>query len=260
MQERREHPMNISSIHAICTALLVFTILTTNTQPVLADEKSNSNDIQQLASQVFEQQPLESLPKQQQEKQQMALHQALAPIANLPQAVYTFTQEKQLKLFKNPITSTGLLAFHDKKGLYLRYESPIWSAYRFTPKGMWEQTAKDEAFKSLPMQGDAFGVSALLSGIFSADINELKKTYDLYFVVDAASPSSSPTKPWQLGLKPKAEIKEKVQHFFTDILLTGSNQLNSLTYRSENGDSTTLFLSLTPDHQKEFNHALYFGE
>lgn len=183
---------------------------------------------------------------EQSSKNQAVMMSLITPLAKQEIKYYQFTQSKKLKLFKHSLLSEGHLVFNKDQGLYMSYQKPIWSAYYFDSAGMWEQVEKGGTLEKLPLKGDAFGISSLLSGIFNADIKVLQRDYTVYFqdmsqFAEQESKTSSQT-PWRIGLKPKAAMKDKIGQFFETIIVTGTNTLQSIVYQADNGDTTIMSL------------------
>lgn len=141
-----------------------------------------------------------------------------------------FQQEKQLKILRKPLISTGVFTYHQNKGVIWKTLTPVPSLLLV-----------DES-RLLTAQGEQ-AVPAAFGKVFKAMLGG-----DLNRLTDGFSITGSDQKPsWQLQLKPKDELLKKI---INTILLTGDNELRLLEIQEAGGNITRIkFNQLTHPEQ-----------
>jgi outer membrane lipoprotein-sorting protein len=151
-----------------------------------------------------------------------------------------FQQEKQLKILRKPLISTGTFTYHQSKGVIWKTLTPVASLLLVNDTrlltGQGEQAVP-------PAFGKVF--TAMLGG----DLNQL---------MDGFSITGANREPsWMLELKPKDELLKKI---ISSILLSGDNELSFIEIRENGGnisritfDQITHPARLTPEQQADFD-------
>jgi outer membrane lipoprotein-sorting protein len=150
-----------------------------------------------------------------------------------------FQQEKQLKVLRNPLISTGQFIYDQSKGVIWKTLTPVASILLVSDTRL------------LTTQGEQ-AVPAAFGKVFKAmlggDLNQLTEG----FSITGFSRKSS----WQLELNPKDELLKKI---ISSIVLSGDNELRLLEIQEAGGNITRITFDhithptqLTPEQEADF--------
>jgi len=162
--------------------------------------------------------------------------------ARLAKTVITngnFQQEKQLKVLRKPLISTGVFTYHQSKGVIWKTLTPVVSLLLVNQSHL------------LTNQGEQ-AVPATFGRVFQAmlggDLSQLAEDFAITGTDEKAS--------WQLQLKPKDELLQKI---ISVIVLSGDNELRLLEIRETGGnithikfDQITHPMQLTREQESDF--------
>jgi outer membrane lipoprotein-sorting protein len=150
-----------------------------------------------------------------------------------------FQQEKQLKILRKPLRSTGTFTYHQSKGVIWKTLTPIASLLLVNDTRLLTTQGK----QAVPA---AFG--KVFKAMLGGDLNQL---------TDGFSITGSDQKPaWQLELKPKDELLQKI---ISSIMLSGDNELRLLEIQEAGGNLTRIKFDqithpthTTPEQEADF--------
>jgi len=141
--------------------------------------------------------------------------------ARLAKTVITngnFQQEKQLKILRKPLISTGVFTYHQSKGVIWKTLTPVASLLLVNQSHL------------LTNQGEQ-AVPATFGRVFQAMLGgDLTQLAD-----DFAITGTDQKVSWHIQLKPKDELLQKI---ISDITLSGDNELRLLEIRETGGNIT----------------------
>jgi outer membrane lipoprotein-sorting protein len=151
------------------------------------------------------------------------LTQITTRLAKTPITNGDFQQEKQLKILRKPLQSTGTFTYHQSKGVIWKTLTPVASLLLVNDTRL------------LTSQGEQ-AVPAAFGKVFKAMLGG-----DLKQLSDGFSITGSDHKPtWQLELKPKDELLKKI---ISSIVLSGDNELRLLEIQETGGNITRIKLA-----------------
>jgi hypothetical protein len=168
--------------------------------------------------------PLRSIQKRFQQVQMIKLH---------------FKQEKHLQETERVLVSRGVLTVAPKLGVDWHVLKPFESEWTVT---------RDGRVLRGPKSGATTAVANLLMGLFSADIEQLKSLFHVYWQKQSAG--------WWLGLKPK---KARLKKAIDSIAVAGSEYVKRVEVNEASGDHTVIQFTgrktqdLTPAIRKLFD-------
>jgi hypothetical protein len=132
----------------------------------------------------------------------------------------SFQQEKRLKILRKPLISTGIFTYHQSKGVIWKTVTPIPSLLLVNESHLL--TGQGE--QAVPA---AFG--KVFKAMLGGDLNQLGEGFLI------TGENKKPT--WQLQLKPKDELLQKIISF---ILLTDDTELRVLEIQEVTGNLTSI--------------------
>ncbi len=150
-----------------------------------------------------------------------------------------FHQQKQLKVLRKPLLSTGTFTYHQSKGVIWKTQTPVVSLLLVSGS------------KLLTGQGEQ-AVPAAFGKVFKAmlggDLAALSEGFTLT--------ASDQTTAWQLALTPKDEMLKSV---IGTMMLSGDTELRQLEIRETGGNITLISFDnithpaqLTAEQQADF--------
>ncbi|MEC4748663.1 outer membrane lipoprotein carrier protein LolA [Methylomicrobium sp. Wu6] len=131
-----------------------------------------------------------------------------------------FRQEKNIKILKKPLISTGTFTYHRKQGVIWQTLSPVPSVLLVNQTRLL--TTQGE--QNLP---PAFG--RVFTAMFGGDLQLMNEG----FAIAGANGQGA----WQLQLQPKDPLMQKI---ITGMQLTGDKELKQLDIREANGNFTRI--------------------
>lgn len=146
------------------------------------------------------------------------LSQINARLAKTVIASGNFQQEKQLKILHKPLVSSGVFTYHQSKGVIWKTLTPVASLLLVNQSHL------------LTNQGEQ-AVPATFGRVFQAMLGgDLSRLAD-----DFAITGSDQKTSWQLELKPKDELLQKI---ISAIVLSGDSELRFLEIQETGGNIT----------------------
>ncbi|MFA6163516.1 MAG: outer membrane lipoprotein carrier protein LolA [Methylobacter sp.] len=150
-----------------------------------------------------------------------------------------FQQEKQLKILRKPLISTGVFTYHQSKGVIWKTLTPVVSLLLVNQSHL------------LTNQGEQ-AVPATFGRVFQAMLGgDLTQLSDDFAITGTDQKAS-----WQLLLKPKDELLQKI---ISTITLSGDNELRHLEIQETGGnityikfDQITHPMQLTREQESDF--------
>jgi hypothetical protein len=150
-----------------------------------------------------------------------------------------FRQEKNLKVLKKPLISTGTFIYHRSRGVIWQTLTPVSSVLLVNQTRL--MTAQGE--QALP---PAFG--RVFTAMFGGDVQAMKEGFDISGTNDKTA--------WKLQLKPKDALLQKI---IVDMQLTGGKELQRIDIKEANGNFTRITFdrithpeTLTPAQEADF--------
>lgn len=151
----------------------------------------------------------------------------------------SFRQEKNIKVLKKPLISTGTFVYRRSKGVIWQTLTPVPSMLLVNQTRLL--TAQGE--QSLP---PAFG--RVFTAMFGADVQAMEEGFDISGTRDKDT--------WQLQLKPKEALMQKV---ITGMQLSGDKDLRQIEIKEANGNFSRITFerirhpeTLTPAQESDF--------
>lgn len=142
----------------------------------------------------------------------------------------SFTQTRTMSFMKKPLIMTGDFVYSRQHGLYWKLLKPYEAGYVITPDAMYSYDDKGNRVDGKGAGEQVFHrVASMFSAIFTGDIRELEKLFDIYF--------SGTGKEWRLGLRPKRRLMQKI---VDHILVDGNQYVESITVFEKSGDTLRL--------------------
>jgi hypothetical protein len=150
-----------------------------------------------------------------------------------------FRQEKNIKVLKKPLISTGTFIYHRSRGVIWQTLTPVSSVLLVNQARL--MTAQGE--QTLP---PAFG--RVFTAMFGGDLQAMKEGFDISGTNDKTA--------WKLQLKPKDALLKKI---IVDMQLTGGKELQRIDIKEANGNFTRITFgqithpeALTPAQEADF--------
>jgi outer membrane lipoprotein-sorting protein len=150
-----------------------------------------------------------------------------------------FRQEKNIKVLKKPLISTGTFIYHRSRGVIWQTLTPVSSVLLVNQARL--MTAQGE--QTLP---PAFG--RVFTAMFGGDLQAMKEGFDISGTNDKTA--------WKLQLKPKDALLQKI---IVDMQLTGGKELQRIDIKEANGNFTRITFdqithpeTLTPAQEADF--------
>lgn len=146
----------------------------------------------------------------------------------------TFSQERVIKIFKKPLVSTGSFVLAKHKGLIWQQLKPFSNLLVLRANKLKQKVAA-ESYVIIKAQENpmVFYFTHIFLDLFNGNFVNLKAAFTIEF--------THSNQKWVLTLRPKQAPINKV---FEQIILSGSEQLESICLKELRGDST--IINLTP--------------
>lgn len=157
-----------------------------------------------------------------------------------------FSQRKNLKILKQPFTSSGWFIYSQRNGLYWEIAEPLRGAYLIGKKGIRPVAGDTEADVASPF---AEGVGRIFSSIMGADLEELGSHFDIYYRNTGAR--------WQLGLKPR---NRHIVALISGIEITGDKYIDTIRIVESGGDTTLISFNAVSEDLPEGLESRYFND
>ena len=157
-------------------------------------------------------------------------------IANLQQQSFlqgSYTQKRTLKGFSKALSSSGQFKFWRNHGLYWQTDKPFFSALTYNDKDILYWSATGELTSQQAPSVTERHINKILLAIFSADIKELEKLFNLK--INHADDNS-----WNIELTPSNPI---VSQALVKVTLNGARYLEQANIFSTNGNENTIIFS-----------------
>lgn len=153
-----------------------------------------------------------------------------------------FQQQKQLKILRKPLVSSGTFTYHQHKGVIWQTLSPVSSILLVNDTHL------------ITAQGEQL-IPATFASVFQAmlggDLTQLRED----FIITAKEGST-----WQLQLQPKEAMLQKI---IQSIELSGDSEVRSVVIKETNGNSSQIAFShiahptqLSPEQVANFERLL----
>ncbi|VAW58519.1 hypothetical protein MNBD_GAMMA08-2543 [hydrothermal vent metagenome] len=142
-----------------------------------------------------------------------------------------FKQSRKLKILKKPLISTGKINFFSGTGIIWEINQPIRSKVIISENKITEITLLDDK-ETINTNPNTAGFYTVLESIFNGHIEQIKKHFSASFTGDI--------KNWVINLTPSTEPLNKI---FTNIKLSGTRQINAITFNDYNQDTTIIELT-----------------
>lgn len=197
-----------------------------------------------MADSVFD----HPLPEQPADGQAFA--EALDQLQDVEVLRADFRQRKQIEALSRPLISSGTILFASERGVYWQTQTPFPAVSLILPGEIRQRN--DDGTWRVTTAGDQPMIRTftdLFLATFSGDASQLRDHFELFF--------SGDKRAWQLGLKPRdSQLQKAIRH----IIVSGGENLDSVTIVETNGDSTTIELTsltteppdLTPEEAATF--------
>lgn len=166
---------------------------------------------------------------------QMGQHETLDRVGERLQQVNVlradFRQEKQMKMLRRPLLSSGTYLFAAEHGIYWHTVKPFDSVFMLTPQAIYQKSAGSEALAvDVATKPALAGFTQVFLSLFSGDSQVLEEKFALFF--------QGKDEDWQLGLRPKGMVMKKV---IDRLVLQGGETVTQLDIFEANGDHTRIF-------------------
>ncbi|WP_221793302.1 outer membrane lipoprotein carrier protein LolA [Oceanobacter mangrovi] len=148
-----------------------------------------------------------------------------------------FQQDKYLAVLPRPLHSSGRFVYQRQQGLSWQIEQPIASTVVISDSGISQTQNGQLVWQSDANSPQTTTVANIMAAIFAGDLATLQTTFDI-------SGAQQPDQPWQLQLTPKSEV---LKNFFSQIDMTGAQQLQGLVLHEASGDRTEIRFTIEAD-------------
>jgi outer membrane lipoprotein-sorting protein len=137
-----------------------------------------------------------------------------------------FVQTRTMSFLKKPLVTNGNFIYAKDRGLVWKLIEPYAAVYVVTRSGIFEyrgnaqepvQAGGEQVFRQMGM---------IFAAIFTADIQELTKSFDVHFGGDENL--------WEIGLKPK---KKMIGKLIDRIQVKGSDYVSSIVIHEQSEDT-----------------------
>lgn len=137
-----------------------------------------------------------------------------------------FSQQKNLRVLKQPFISSGRLVFARDQGLYWEIAAPLRAAYLINDTGITGIDVGNISTQAIesPFAGN---VGKLFSAMIGGDIEALKPFFDVSFEQSGAL--------WTIGLNPG---KRQLSRLIEFIGISGETYITAIEIRETGGDIT----------------------
>ncbi|WP_093983911.1 LolA family protein [Shewanella algae] len=218
----------------------------TQTEPVAVQAAEAKGKIRPEA-QAFDK--LFANPATEQALQQLSTKMALSDSSR-----GQFKQVRWLRVLKQPLRSSGEYLFQRELGMLWQQQTPFSNLLLLKQGELIQQDSQGKLSVTKADAGPAAVAEMLprmMQSLLSGDIQALSQGFELYLLNDQAG-------HWQLGLKAK---EQTMAALLPQMVLEGSQDLESLTLLAKNGDISQIFFSeLDKSPLNDSERARFFPE
>ena len=144
-----------------------------------------------------------------------------------------FRQEKQIKVLKKPLLSSGKYISSADNGLYWKVEEPFRAETLFGNDGVFQRYEDGDWSRIFPEgQEMAQRFMDMLRAVFAGSRQQLVNNFDIYFEGDPQN--------WTIGLVPK---RSEMKRFMHHIVLGGKELIERLEILEAGGDKALITFS-----------------
>lgn len=185
---------------------------------------------------------------------EQALQQLSTKMALSDSSRGQFKQVRWLKVLKQPLRSSGEFLFQRELGMLWQQQTPFGNLLLLKQGELIQQDSQGKLSVTKADAGPAAVAEMLprmMQSLLSGDIQALSQGFELYLLNDQAG-------HWQLGLKAK---EQTMAALLPQMVLEGSQDLESLTLLAKNGDISQIFFSeLDKSPLNDSERARFFPE
>ncbi|WP_345841409.1 outer membrane lipoprotein carrier protein LolA [Shewanella algae] len=167
---------------------------------------------------------------------EQALQQLSTKMALSDSSRGQFEQVRWLRVLKQPLRSSGEFLFQRELGMLWQQQTPFGNLLLLKQGELIQQDSQGKLSVTKADAGPAAVAEMLprmMQSLLSGDIQALSQGFELYLLNDQAG-------HWQLGLKAK---EQTMAALLPQMVLEGSQDLESLTLLAKNGDISQIFFS-----------------
>ncbi|GAB1045956.1 MAG: hypothetical protein SPiTSB_02200 [Shewanella algae] len=185
---------------------------------------------------------------------EQALQQLSTKMALSDSSRGQFEQVRWLRVLKQPLRSSGEFLFQRELGMLWQQQTPFGNLLLLKQGELIQQDSQGKLSVTKADAGPAAVAEMLprmMQSLLSGDIQALSQGFELYLLNDQAG-------HWQLGLKAK---EQTMAALLPQMVLEGSQDLESLTLLAKNGDISQIFFSeLDKSPLNDSERARFFPE
>ncbi|WP_052658216.1 LolA family protein [Shewanella algae] len=185
---------------------------------------------------------------------EQALQQLSTKMALSDSSRGQFEQVRWLRVLKQPLRSSGEFLFQRELGMLWQQQTPFGNLLLLKQGELIQQDSQGKLSVTKADAGPAAVAEMLprmMQSLLSGDIQALSQGFELYLLNDQAG-------HWQLGLKAK---EQTMAALLPQMVLKGSQELESLTLLAKNGDISQIFFSeLDKSPLNDSERARFFPE
>lgn len=185
---------------------------------------------------------------------EQALQQLSTKMALSDSSRGQFEQVRWLRVLKQPLRSSGEFLFQRELGMLWQQQTPFGNLLLLKQGELIQQDSQGKLSVTKADAGPAAVAEMLprmMQSLLSGDIQALSQGFELYLLNDQAG-------HWQLGLKAK---EQTMATLLPQMVLEGSQDLESLTLLAKNGDISQIFFSeLDKSPLNDSERARFFPE
>ncbi|WP_412503825.1 LolA family protein [Shewanella indica] len=185
---------------------------------------------------------------------EQALQQLSTKMALSDSSRGQFEQVRWLRVLKQPLRSSGEFLFQRELGMLWQQQTPFDNLLLLKQGELIQQDSQGKLSVTKADAGPAAVAEMLprmMQSLLSGDIQVLSQGFELYLLNDQAG-------HWQLGLKAK---EQTMAALLPQMVLEGSQDLESLTLLAKNGDISQIFFSeLDKSPLNDSERARFFPE
>ncbi|MBO2643171.1 MULTISPECIES: LolA family protein [Shewanella] len=185
---------------------------------------------------------------------EQALQQLSTKMALSDSSRGQFEQVRWLRVLKQPLRSSGEFLFQRELGMLWQQQTPFGNLLLLKQGELIQQDSQGKLSVTKADTGPAAVAEMLprmMQSLLSGDIQALSQGFELYLLNDQAG-------HWQLGLKAK---EQTMAALLPQMVLEGSQDLESLTLLAKNGDISQIFFSeLDKSPLNDSERARFFPE
>ncbi|WP_345889176.1 outer membrane lipoprotein carrier protein LolA [Shewanella algae] len=185
---------------------------------------------------------------------EQALQQLSTKMALSDSSRGQFKQVRWLRVLKQPLRSSGEFLFQRELGMLWQQQTPFGNLLLLKQGELIQQDSQGKLSVTKADAGPAAVAEMLprmMQSLLSGDIQALSQGFELYLLNDQAG-------HWQLGLKAK---EQTMAALLPQMVLEGSQDLESLTLLAKNGDISQIFFSeLDKSPLNDSERARFFPE